>query len=281
MNNRKYAVFILSFGRADRVYTYETLKKYGYKGDIVIICSDDDKQLAEYKRRFKNVYVFNKKDALKHFDIGDNFDDLRVVVFARNMCFKIAQEFGYDYFVEMDDDYTDIMARYEENGQLKKRYIEANKLFESYFKFLDNSRATCVALAQGGDFIGGLKGGAFKRGYSRKLMNVYFCDVKKPFKFFGRLNEDTTTYSFLGLQGVLFITPFFVMIVQKETQSNAGGLTEIYRERGTFFKTFYSVMYCPSAVKVSLMGVSSVRVHHTVHWNNCVPKIISEELKKQ
>ena len=63
-------------------------------------------------------------------------------------------------------------------------------------------------------------------------------------------------------------------IDQKDTQSNAGGLTDIYLEVGTYVKSFYSVMAAPSCVKVSVMGDTSSRIHHAVTWKNAVPKII-------
>ena len=65
-------------------------------------------------------------------------------------------------------------------------------------------------------------------------------------------------------------------IVQKETQSNAGGLTDIYLELGTYVKSFYSVIAAPSCVKVALMGDKQMRLHHAVTWKNAVPKIIRE-----
>ena len=281
IKNEKYAVFILTFGRADRVYTEKTLRRYGYTGDIYYICSDDDPQIASYKSRFgKNVIVFNKKETLSKFDIGDNFDDDRVVVFARNICFEVAQSLGLKYFIEMDDDYVDFCFREERHGKLKGIYLNLDKVFKLYFNFLNKSKATCVALAQGGDFIGGVNSSALKSKMLRKLMNVYFCDTKKPFKFYGRLNEDTTTYAVLGRQGVLFLTPLLFMCIQKQTQSNKGGLSEIYIERGTYFKTFYSVIFAPSCVKISTMGDGHECIHHKVLSNYAYPKILSERLKK-
>ena len=275
------AVFILSYGRPNRMYTYDTLRKQGYTGKIFVICSDDDKSLCEYKNKFgEKVIVFNKREVLSSFDIGDNFEDWRVVVFARNICFEVAKNLGLSHFIEMDDDYVDFVYRYEMNGNLKSKHLQLDKVFDVYFKFLEDSNAMCVALAQAGDFIGGLNSTTFKKGMLRKLMNVYFCDVKKPFKFYGRLNEDTTTYAHLGRQGVLFLTPMQFMIVQKETQSNPGGLSDIYREKGTYFKTFYSIMFEPSCVKIQSMGDSHARIHHKVIGNFAYPKILSESIKK-
>lgn len=42
-------------------------------------------------------------------------------------------------------------------------------------------------------------------------------------------------------------------------------------------------MMMPSSVKVGLMGNHSEtkRLHHVINWNNTVPKIINENLKKK
>jgi hypothetical protein len=39
-------------------------------------------------------------------------------------------------------------------------------------------------------------------------------------------------------------------------------------------------MYCPSFVKVSMMGEKHRRIHHRVSWKNAVPVIIDEKHKK-
>jgi len=81
-------------------------------------------------------------------------------------------------------------------------------------------------------------------------------------------------------KGELFFTVNNLMLNQKQTQSNAGGMTETYIENGTYIKSFYSVMYCPSFVKVDMMRSRNSRLHHRVNWNNAVPLILSENYKK-
>ncbi len=53
MENKDFAVFVLTYGRSDRVVTYETLKKQGYTGKVYFICSEDDKELEVYKNLYK------------------------------------------------------------------------------------------------------------------------------------------------------------------------------------------------------------------------------------
>jgi hypothetical protein len=56
-------------------------------------------------------------------------------------------------------------------------------------------------------------------------------------------------------------------------------MTEIYRDQGTYVKSFFSVMFCPSSIKVRHL-VSMKRYHHSIDWNRTVPKIIDERYKK-
>ena len=165
--------------------------------------------------------------------------------------------------------------------QLKAKNLNnLDRIFELMVKFLNDTNALTVAFAQAGDFIGGVDG-CYKKKVLRKVMNSFFCDVDKPFKFYGRINEDVTTYCLLGQRGKLMLTITDVALVQKQTQTNDGGMTGIYLDNGTYLKTFYSVMFCPSCVKVSTMGSTHKRIHHKISWNNCTPKIINQKYKKE
>ena len=53
-------------------------------------------------------------------------------------------------------------------------------------------------------------------------------------------------------------------------------MTDVYLDYGTYVKSFFSVMYNPSSVKISHIGKHK-RIHHQINWNNAVPKIISED----
>ena len=88
-------------------------------------------------------------------------------------------------------------------------------------------------------------------------------------------------YCYYGYKGFMFMTIPQLRLEQKQTQSNAGGLTDIYLSSGTYVKSFYSVMYNPSSVTVKQMGQNNKRLHHSINWNTTVPKIISQEFKKQ
>lgn len=54
---------------------------------------------------------------------------------------------------------------------------------------------------------------------------------------------------------IMFQLPI-LCLHQMQTQKNAGGMTETYLESGTYLKSFYSVMYAPSCVKLNTMGTN-------------------------
>lgn len=284
MLRNDFCVFILTHGRADRVYTYKTIRNEGYTGPIYLVIDNEDDQESEYIRRYgqDNVIIFDKSARAEVTDVADIVHDHRSVIYARNECFDIAERLGFRYFLELDDDYTDFQYRYAREEKLKiKSAKNLDDLFEYMLQFLDDTGAVTVAFAQGGDMIGGVKAGNFRKGLLRKVMNTFFCDVQKPFKFVGRINEDVNTYVLLGSQGKLMFTYTPVMITQKQTQSNAGGWTEVYLERGTYVKSFYSVIVNPAAVKIAEMGDKHKRIHHSINWDRCVPQILNEKWKKR
>lgn len=276
-----FAVFIVSHGRPDKIATLNALKKGNYSGDTYIIIDNEDDSADEYKRRYGNMVIqFDKSEVAKWTDTADAVEDHRGVVYARNECFNIAKRLGLEYFVVLDDDYTEFLFRYICGAHLTHSDCkDLDRLFKDCFKFLDTSGALSVALAQGGDLIGGVKG-FFSKGLSRKAMNVWFLKTDRPFRFVGRVNEDTNTYVMLGNQGRLFFTITNTHINQAQTQKNAEGMTTLYLDYGTYVKSFYSVIVAPQAVKVAEMGARHRRMHHRVNWNACTPKILSDRYRK-
>jgi hypothetical protein len=287
-----FCAFILTHGRADRVTTYETLRaRHGYTGKIYIVIDDEDDQADAYRARYGDeVLQFSKLEVAKTFDEGDNFNDRRAIVYARNVCFSLAKQVGCRFFIELDDDYTNFYYRIDESGFYGNWWARCDWLFSSMCDYLKATPFSSVAISQGGDHIGGGAGVKSNRGL-RKAMNTFVCDTEKPFQFVGRINEDVNTYTAEQRRGVSFLTFVAAQVNQKATQSNAGGMSDLYFDSGTYIKSFYSVMFCPSGVKVgSLRDAGSkggtkteghARLHHRVNWNACAPKIIREAHKKR
>ena len=284
MKNKDFVVFILTHGRPDNVITVNTLKKCGYTGPIYFIVDNEDKTADQYMKNFGqgNVIIFDKKQYADAVDEGNNFDERRTITMARNACFDAAKLIGAKYFIELDDDYGAFEHRYIKGEKLMVIKIQnLNKIFDLYLEFYKNTNFLAISFAQGGDFIGGAGNPyAINMPLMRKCMNSFICSTERPFQFIGAMNEDVNTYTTLGSRGNLLGTLPFISLVQKQTQQQKGGITDMYLKYGTYCKAATTVMMHPSGTLISMMNSSNPRIHHLIKWNNTVPCIIDERHKK-
>lgn len=283
MRHKKFAVFILSNGRANNVITVKTLRKYGYTGDIKIICDNLDPQLPEYQKNYPDmVEVFDKPAYAKKIDTGINNDkEMRAIVYARNASYDIADRLGLTHFMQCDDDYAYFGYREEKDGVLYTReHYHLDESFDAMMDFLDTTPAMTIAFAQGGDYIGGAGNPFFYKGLTRKCMNSFFCRTDRRVHFVGKQNEDVSTYVTLGSRGGLLFTYTKHYIRPMATQQQPGGMTEAYKESGGYIKPFSSVVFAPNCIKVSYLNSGHGRIHHHILWGGAVPMIINERWKK-
>jgi len=279
-----FCAFILTHGRPDNVRTYNKLREYGYSGRIVLLVDDKDESLTEYINRYGDeVYVFSKSEVAKTFDQGNNFNDPRSVIYARNANPEIARELGVTHYIQLDDDYTGFWWRFNPDrsyhGAVKVRRLD--DVFEAMVTFIRETPYRSIAMAQGGDYIGGSESTSAKAiMLKRKVMNSFVVSTDNPMEFVSILNDDVTTYVVDATRGVLYGTTNYLSLDQSDTQQQSGGLTELYLDTGTYVKSFYSVMFSPSNVSIISMGSGHRRLHHRVSWKNTTPMILREEHKK-
>jgi len=274
----RFATFILTHGRPENVITLPALRKAGYTGRVFLVIDNEDSKGDQYRTCFgpANVVEFDKAAVAETFDTADIEQDRRTIVYARNACFAIARDLGLDYFLQLDDDYKDFLYRsVTEGGALIRSF---DSVVEVMLTFLDDSGAVSVAMAQGGDYMGGAT--ADKPLLKRKAMNSFFLRTDRLLTFVGRINEDVNTYVVEGARGRLFFTVMALQLNQVQTQQSYGGMTEVYRALGTYAKSFYTVMMAPSCVSIRSLGRNDRRVHHFIEWDHAVPKIISEQYRK-
>jgi len=131
-------------------------------------------------------------------DEGNNFDNRKVIIHARNACFKIAKEIGIKYFMQLDDDYYYFGYRYETGAKI---ITNLDVVFEKMLDFYRSVNIKSIAFSQGGDHIGGFSGIKLKR----KCMNSFICSTDREFQFVGSINEDVNTYTTLGNRGDIFL----------------------------------------------------------------------------
>jgi hypothetical protein len=275
-------VFILTHRRPDSVQTLRALANGGYTGRVHLLVDVDDPTLPEYQERYGDrVITFDKEVEALTSDTASPSKDRRSILFARNAAIRIAGELGYTHLLELDDDYNVFTYRWlDERGAMCSRIMrDLDAAFAETVRFLDRSGADIVAWAQGGDHFGP---GSIAAGIKRKAMNVLFMPTTTPVRFLGLFNEDVSTYTLEGSRGHLILSLMRFQMDQETTQANPGGLTEAYLSIGTYVKSFYSVMMMPSAVKVSVLrGRAASRVHHSIAWDRCVPKILSDRWRRE
>jgi len=281
-----FVAIILTHGRPNNIKTLSTLANCGYTGRVLLAVDDEDETLLDYvKVHGDMVKVFSKEKIGKTFDKGENFGSQKTITYARNAAFEIAKAEGFKYFIQLDDDYTSFQWRFN-----KGRYLPATPSIKSldnvwaamlrFYISVPNCKA--LAMAQGGDFIGGKDAGNAKKiSLLRKAMNSFICSTERPFSFVGHANEDVNTYTTLGSRGALFLSSNNVALGQLATQSNEGGITEFYKKFGTYVKAFQTVVFQPSSVIISTIGNTkeTQRIHHKIKWKHTVPKIIREDIK--
>jgi len=282
MKTINFAALIITHGRPNSIFTDATLRRQGYTGEIFYVVDDEDETGADYVKKYgtENVLFFCKKEYADKIDEGDNFDNRRTTTHARNAVFDLAKKINCINFIVLDDDYTYFNFRiYDINGKAGS-IKDLDSIFNILLGFYTTNSCKTICMSQGGDWIGGSENQLKDRPLTRKAMNSFICSNNKPIEFFSRLNEDVNTYLVNGNRGDLYFTCNLISLTQKTTQKTAGGMTEAYLEYGTYVKSFYSVMYCPSFVKVGIMHTTNKRLHHTVSWDYAVPKILNESLKK-
>lgn len=285
MRHSDFCVLIISHGRAGRVKTLNALERFGYSGPWYIIIDNEDPTAETYYQLYGSdrVIMFDKEAEARRLDIADNFIHMsrKTITYARNACYDIARNLGYTYFWQLDDDYC--RFRYVTDQAGKYVYHSIRHLDEALNATLDYYKSvpslTLLSWMQGGDLLGGANSQSLTV-VKRKAMNSFICSTERPIKFRGRMNEDVNTYVSEGNRGKLIMMANCAGILQTPTQINDGGITELYRSCGTYTKAMYTVMHMPSVTTVGMMHSTFPRIHHTINWNNCVPKIIRQELKK-
>ena len=86
MENKDFAVFILSHGRADTISTYKALRDGGYTGRTYVVIDNEDDQEELYRQKFgDDIIQFDKRDYLEKTDLGDLDTDRRIGVLQETL----------------------------------------------------------------------------------------------------------------------------------------------------------------------------------------------------
>lgn len=273
-----FGILILSHKRPENP-TYKTLQKCGYMGKFYFILDDLDESIPQYEAKYgkDHLLIFNKAEMAKEIDLMDNWEMWSIDTYARNASFRLAKSVGLHYFLLLDDDYDSFRYRFpKEHSVPVTRMNDVCEIYLDYF--IKHKAVHTLCFCQGAD-VSVVNEGVTKR----KAMNALFCSINRPIKWIGHMNADVNAYTRYNQLGHLFITFPHIQLNQEPTQTK-GGSAGMYREIGTYQKTFYSVMQCPSFVKVSTFTkgfrMSKFRLHHKIDFEKGCAKVISGRYKK-
>lgn len=277
MESKDFAVFILSHGRADTITTYKALRDGGYTGRTYVVIDNEDDQEDLYRQKFgDDIIQFDKRDYLEKTDLGDLDTDRRIGVFARNFIQDEAKRLGYKFHLQLDDDVHGFTYRFAQGKVLRALHCShLDEVLSGMVEYMKETPITSLSFALSAYNMGGVDG-SINEGMIRKTMTTFLMRADDVQYFHMRMNDDITTSLINGMRGKLYYSYLPIEVEVDKTQVKAGGMTDIYQKNGTYRKSFYSVMCCPSCVKVSAMGITDYRIHHTINWNNAVPKLLSE-----
>lgn len=276
-----FALFIISHNRPINM-TWKTLQKCNYKGPFYFILDDKDRKIKSYQKLYgaEHVKIFNKEKMRSCTNMMDNFENYTTDVFARNACYDIAEEIGITYFLVLDDDYDQFRLRFpHEKTLLVMHSKNLEKIIDCCLNYYKKCKGiTILAMCQGSDLRAIQTGKVL-----RKAMNAFFCSVERRVYFNGTMNGDVNTYTRYNQLGYVFMSLPNVHLNQLPTQTG-GAVTGNYLKYGTYGKTFYSVMQCPTFVKVSTFSkgfrMSAFRIHHKITSRYGYAKILSDKYKK-
>lgn len=203
-------------------------------------------------------------------------------VFARNFIIDEARRRGYKYHLQMDDDFYEIRFRYVKNNRLvSKRCTQFDAVFQCMRDFLESTDTVWLSFGVFAQYMGGIKSRHFHDGLFRGCVCSFFIKTEAAPKFKGRMNDDIGTTSYYAHKGKLMFTVMPLNLNMEFTQTADGGLTDIYKDNGTYRKSFYSIILGPSYSIINDMGRVDKRLHHQISWNKCAPLILDERWKKR
>lgn len=279
IKEEKFCIFILSYGRADYIKTYEKIKEAGYTGEIYVIVDDSDEDLNKYKKKFKSeLLIFNKEEYMKKVDYMNNNKEMKSVVYARNYCMDIARKMGYKYILQMDDDFTSFDYRYIIKDKIKSKKIKnMDGIIKAFITFLKEDKISMLAFGNSSHFVGGAKNKDVMKGYKKNAFASMFLKTEDDINYIGLMNEDMNCNLEQVKNGKVVLSILRIKLNTPSSKTVEGGLTDIYIDEGKYIRDFYTFMYSPSNINI---GIRKDKIILTVRANNTYPKLIDENLKK-
>jgi hypothetical protein len=277
----RFAVFILSHKRADRVETYSTLRNSGYTGEIYVVIDDEDPQQLLYQERFENILVFNKSKWIESTDTVTNDKKKSSPVYARNYIEFKAGEMGYDAYIVMDDDIINLRFRYVENYVAKSQALKSSldEVLEAYINYLLTANIATLSFATVMVYAGGVHSEAdmVRLASHRYTCQIHMRNLAFPVDWISLANNDSISANNTAKLGYLWWALPFIVYDSPKMNTLPGGMKEVYDGVSEFRRAFMSTVVSPSVCRV---GCSKDRLAIKRDLKAAYPVIISGRWKK-
>lgn len=276
----KYAVFIISHNRADRVETWNTLREARYSGKLYVMIDNEDKSKVKYVNRFGiDTIVFDKSVAVEDVDTLETSDSKSSPVFARNVVETTALELGLDAYIIMDDDIKNLRYRWVEDNKVRSLSITQNldKVFDLYLDFMVKSDMSATSFANVMLYIGGVNGIDSRISNNREMYQIHMRNMKYPVEWKSLVNNDTITELLCARQGYFLWSLPFVIQDSPKMNTLPGGMKKVYDSISDFKRAFFATVALPSVCTPVV-----VKNKWVIGRNKkaAYPKVISSRYKK-
>lgn len=277
-----FAVFIISHERADRVETYDTLKRGGYTGQIFVVIDNEDSMLRTYLDRFgDDVLIFDKQHYKDIVDTITNDKRLSSAVYARNAVEDFAKLFELDAFGMFDDDVTNLRYRYLDKNSAKSQRLTQNLdiVFNSFIEYLIEGNIATLSFANVMIYAGGVSSEEDKvRLCSHRYTTcIHIRNTKLPVVWMSLTNEDSISGGVTAQKGYIWWTLPPIVYDTSQIGVLPGGMKSIYDKFPPFSRAFLSTVALPS---VNRVGCTKDRFNIHRNLKSAYPMIISSRYKK-
>lgn len=273
----RYAVFIISHERADRVETYSTLRSSGYTGQIYVVIDDEDTQLLKYQNRFgTDVLVFNKRRCSDATDTLESSKRSASAVYARNAVEVMANARGLDAFIVMDDDITNLRFRWMEDDVCKSlRAGSLDSVLDWYCEYLCTCDIATLSFEHCMFYLGGISDD--KIANERWTYQIHIRNVKYPVDWIAVFNEDIITEISTATRGYIWWSLPHIVFDNVAMNCESGGVKELYESISKYKRAFMATVANPSSCKP---GYSHGKLRIQQNKKTSYPMIISGRWKK-
>ena len=279
----KFAVFILSHKRADRVETYDTLRKGGYTGKIYVVVDNQDPMLEKYQERFgDSVLVFDKQMYIDRTETLETSKMKSSAVYARNAIEQYAKDFVLDVFGMFDDDVVNMRYRWVDGNTVRSLTVNGglDLVFESYAQYILDTGIACTSFPFTMFYVSGIHDLDKRISEYRHTYQIHIRNAHKPVEWIGIINHDTISQLLTMKLGYIWWSIPHIVFDAKPMNKESGGLKEVYDAFKDFDMAFLAVMTCPDCCTVTASNGERSTLQIKENKHTSYPMIISGRYKK-